>query len=315
MTITELHRNFKLEADKLDMIASMPSFLPEEIDYFYNTAIERIVKTRYSGLNVHKDGFQQNQKRTDDLRTLVNNIEPIKTTIAIFDRSVAYSIGAIVTGVSTNIYNVYRCSAATTANTNFDPSKWKLLDYQEYSYPENYWIGLGEYVKISYYDKKTNSIKQNQRIDIIECTIENIDSNLNNNLSDHLFNHGKAKPLRLYNNNKIYLYVDGTYAVSEYGISYIKSPDKIEYYKFSKFDPTIPYTAGRFVRYNGDEYICKTGGHSAGAWNSSHFEKYYLETMPDHMWDEITVTAVRLALENISDGRYQTYSQESQVIE
>ena len=37
--------------------------------------------------------------------------------------------------------------------------------------------------------------------------------------------------------------------------------------------------------------------------------------MPEHTWDEILVGAVRLALENISESRYQTYAAESQATE
>ena len=39
--------------------------------YFINQAQERLVKTRYSGLNPKNEGFEQTQKRVDDLRTLI----------------------------------------------------------------------------------------------------------------------------------------------------------------------------------------------------------------------------------------------------
>ena len=40
---------------------------------FLNEALDKFVKTRYSGINYKREGFEQSQKRIDDLRTLVVN--------------------------------------------------------------------------------------------------------------------------------------------------------------------------------------------------------------------------------------------------
>jgi hypothetical protein len=70
MDIQTMHTNVKLELDKSSAL-ELPSFEPEEIDFWLNMAIRKFVKTRYSGLNSKKQGFEQSQKRMDDLRTLV----------------------------------------------------------------------------------------------------------------------------------------------------------------------------------------------------------------------------------------------------
>jgi len=74
MTIEEMHILFKLGVDKADTV-STPNFEPEEVDLWINSAQDRFVKTRYSGLNVHRDSFEETQKRMDDLRMLIVDSE------------------------------------------------------------------------------------------------------------------------------------------------------------------------------------------------------------------------------------------------
>lgn len=247
MTLAELHSNFDLEMDKSGIIANFPSFLPEEKDYFFNTAIQRIIKTRYSGVNSHRTGFQQDQKRTDDLRTVVKSIELTS-----------------ISSISSN-YNL--------ANNTY-------VIENAYEYPDDYFIGLGETVFLSVADENApEGLRQLGRSDVVECTIENIDSRLTNSLSPYRFHNGMARPLRLYSDGKIYLYTDNNYGIYRYEITYIFMPVKLDWYSTTTTTTT------------------------------------QLSIMPDHMWDEILVYAVKLALQNISDERYLSYSQETQAIE
>jgi hypothetical protein len=301
MTLLNAYRAFNLELDKSGDIASYPSFLPEEKDYWINTAITRITKTRYSGVNSHKLGFQQDQKRSDDLRTLVKTVNISTLAVSEFNGHTVYST----------------------------------------SYPNDYWFALGEYVNI----KTTDESPVSKRTDVVETTIENLDSKLSDTLSDHIYHLGKAKPLRVYADNKIDLYTDGTYIVSNYSLTYLMKPKSISWYPGWYFleDGSTPKLAtpattycyeGEYYKntYNNEFYKCNDNGYflvgtgftSLGTLedinSNENSLKYYedgvwKEIMPDHMWDEIIVLAVRLALENISDSRYQTYSQESQVIE
>jgi len=65
-----MHIEFKLGMDKATALNS-PSFLPEEIDVFLNNAIEKFVSQRMYGTNPKQEGFEETQKRWDDLITLV----------------------------------------------------------------------------------------------------------------------------------------------------------------------------------------------------------------------------------------------------
>ena len=236
MTLAEIHRNWNIELDKSNLTTSNPSFLPEEIDYFVNTEILRFIKTRYSGLNIHKDGFQQSQKRSDDLRTVVKSVDILQ--------------------------NVFLVSLGDDNKT----TKYII------SYPADYFIGLGETVYISAVG--STEIK---RTDVLECTIENLDSRLSNSLSPYRYHNGSATPLRVYSDGKIILYTDENYSIKKYTIIYIAAPTKLDWY--------------------------------AGNINVQ------LTMMPEHTWDEIIVNAVKSALLNISDDRYQVYSQKAQTIE
>ena len=270
MTLYDAHVYFKLELDKLD-ISSYPSFLPEEIDYFLNASISRFVKTRYSGLNVHRKGFQQNQKRSDDLRTFIKTIE-------------------------------YYDSDTVDSGSNF----------YVYPFPDDYWFMVGESSEIEVIvNEEEEYIK---KVELQEATIENIDSKLSNTLSDHILNHGTAKPIRVYIDNLIYIYTDGTYNISKYNIIYIAKPEILDTYKYPEFDDTASYLKGDRVTVSGKQYEC-TANHQATSWPDALFKEVDIVSIPDHAFDEIITGAVRLALENISDSRYQTYSQESQVIE
>ena len=55
-----------------------------------------------------------------------------------------------------------------------------------------------------------------KRADTIEATIENIDRQLNNSLSEHLLKYCTARPLKLIQGNQVILYTDGKYSVANY---------------------------------------------------------------------------------------------------
>ena len=69
-----MHTALDLELDKTSAL-DLPVFLDDEKDFWLNAAIKKFVKTRYSGLNIKKQSFEETQKRIDDLRTLVTTAD------------------------------------------------------------------------------------------------------------------------------------------------------------------------------------------------------------------------------------------------
>jgi len=70
MTVNEMHINFRVLLDRIEA-NYYKNILPEEIDIFLNRSQERYVKVRLSGNNTLKTTFEETQKRTDDLRTIL----------------------------------------------------------------------------------------------------------------------------------------------------------------------------------------------------------------------------------------------------
>lgn len=71
MTIEEMHIAVNLGVQKIASF-QVDNLLPQEIDHELNGAMESFIKQRYSPLgNKYQRGFEQSQKRIDDLRALL----------------------------------------------------------------------------------------------------------------------------------------------------------------------------------------------------------------------------------------------------
>lgn len=179
MIDSTLERENKLSSDQLFSIL--------------NEAIDKFWKTRYSGLNVKQTGFEQTQKRIDDLRTLVK------------------------------------------VKNYTDEEITKKDDTFTVTLPEDYVLLLGDTAGILPLDGvKMNCWKTDESgkyitkySDTIESTIETIDRQLENPLSEHKLKYCLAKPLKLIKDNQVYLYTDGNYKVASYQINYLTKPSKL----------------------------------------------------------------------------------------
>ena len=102
--------------------------------------------------------------------------------------------------------------------------------------PKDYTILLGDTVGIQppddYIDNCWKMDEDGEYIvkkgDTIEATIETIDRQLNNSLSEHRLKYCNARPLRLVQGDQINLYTDGKYKVSEYAITYLSKPEHLD---------------------------------------------------------------------------------------
>lgn len=159
---------------------------------FINEAIDKFYKTRYSGVNFKAQGFEQTQKRIDDLRTLIKNKKYTEGSINKSDR---------------NSYSV--------------------------ELPEDYVLLLGDTAGIqpSNLNECWETNKRGEYIikytDTLESTIETLDRQLSNSLSEHKLKYCQARPLKLIQDNNVILYTDGKYKVSEYEITYLAKPSDI----------------------------------------------------------------------------------------
>jgi hypothetical protein len=81
MTIAQMHLAWRMQLDKSGSL-ELPSFLPEEIDFWLNAAANKFAKIRYTGSDKGL-GFEENLKRTEDLKTLIidDDLIPVAGTL------------------------------------------------------------------------------------------------------------------------------------------------------------------------------------------------------------------------------------------
>lgn len=215
MKYIELQAAFELEINKIDSNLEKPKSY--DIEYWLNRGLEEFYKTRYTE-------FEQNQKRIDDLRTLID------TKYYVLDEN----MWNILTEKHGNIEaeNDGSFVQEVIPNDKIQPSTQNKF----YVYlPHNYMFLLGDTVGIVPVNEA--DIKCAQRDlegnviptygDTIEATIETVDALLRNTLSEHRFKYLKARPIKTIENNKIVLISDGNYKIQNYKITYLRRPNNI----------------------------------------------------------------------------------------
>lgn len=195
MNIAAMHTAFKLEVDKSSAL-ELPAFEPEEIDLWLNNAIRKFVKTRYSGLNSKQQGFEETQKRTDDLRRLYQQVTILPES-----------------------YN-----SAHMPNTYI----FKLPEEGSGAGAEDYWFTISEQCR-------NGTTPVGELSGITECTLDEYPQKVKDPFSEHHAHYGDAKPLRIYGKTpgdddyaEVWLASDGTYSVSEYHLAYLRKPATVK---------------------------------------------------------------------------------------
>lgn len=205
-----------------------------------NEAIDLFWKTRYSGLNTKQQGFEQTQKRTDDLRTLIKR----------------------------KIYSTEEIIA--------EHPIYKVILPEDYAILVGDTAAIGPYGTIDCWELDDVYKPVLKLTDTLESTIETIDRQLQNSLSEHKLKYCFARPLKLIQDNQILLFTDGNYVINNYYITYLKQPSKIN----TNDDLTQEYT-----------------------------------DLPSETHMEIIKLAVRLYAANKPTQNYQALAQETQLME
>lgn len=186
----EVERRLQLINPALTIDDKLPS---DTIMSFINEAVDKFWKTRYSGINFKQKGFEQDQKRTDDLRTLVTK----------------HTYKDDITKVNQETYTVTL------------PDDYVIL------LGDTSGITPADGVINDCWEKDSQGSYKVKYSDTIEGTIETVDRIKENSLSEYHLKYTIAKPIKLIHDNTITLYTDGKYKVAEYTIEYLKRPSKI----------------------------------------------------------------------------------------
>tara|TARA_R110000765_G_scaffold422681_1_gene530638 strand:+ start:383 stop:1546 length:1164 start_codon:yes stop_codon:yes gene_type:complete len=70
MNVTQMHIAIRQGVDKINSLQA-DMLLPQEIDIELNKSQSRFINTKYGHNNIYQKGFEESQKRIDDLRSLV----------------------------------------------------------------------------------------------------------------------------------------------------------------------------------------------------------------------------------------------------
>lgn len=215
----ELLESFELELNKLDDNFTKPT--TNTTEYFLNAGLDKFWKTRYSQNNPKVKGFEQIQKRIDDLRTLVAEVTLVPDTTS----KDLYT----VTMPEDYVILLGDTAGISPADGYTDPC-WEL-------------DSDGNYV-IHYSD-------------VLEGSIETIDRIKENSLSEYHLRYTKAKPIRLLSGNEIKLYTDGKYKVSKYILHYLRKPHYIDIHTepFKEYTDMPEHTHLEIVKLAAQLYI------------------------------------------------------------
>jgi|1_EtaG_2_1085319.scaffolds.fasta_scaffold00175_9 hypothetical protein len=123
MLIPTAHIEFLITVDK-QSTSQVPEMPDEMVDYFLNEAYGRFVKTRYAKNNIYKAGFEEIQKRTEDLKGLV--VTELVTTIPVpyeLDETAFPAVQAVLTDLTLPYWFYLRSRTLVTRESCSD--KWK----------------------------------------------------------------------------------------------------------------------------------------------------------------------------------------------
>lgn len=338
MLIDQFHTYFKLKSDKSNSL-QYTSWLAEEIDYWLNVAIPQFAKTRYSGNNPKKEGFEQTQKRVDDLRTLIREVstpafkDDTRTNkehayIAMLPDEYLFEVGEEATIAYRDV--VTRTPLIYTTSVNL-PVGYYIINSGSITVDDVPYI-----TEDIFYNNGTSTIVFTnatvehvitRRVGIFNSTADSYNRDLLNPFAEYKLHYNLARPIRLFRDSYVELVTDGNYGVSLYHLRYLKRPDRVSFFTESvtsgNIEPLYQYKVmGGSVIYDGTTYTSNsifTGTNVTTFTVDTGSPVIYIrrETdMPEHTHEEILTLAWKLASGNTDNTQqYQISTADIQQME
>ena len=149
MNVLEMHLAIQQGVDKINSLQA-DMLLPEEIDLELNKAQIKFINTKYGRNNIMGRGFEQSQKRIDDLRTLVTDYE--NSTTYKDQLSSEYWVDTFKLPVD---YMYLVSQRSDVKINNCDPIDWTLQNSQ----PINYFtVSMHDFVMNNSNNTSTNFV-------------------------------------------------------------------------------------------------------------------------------------------------------------
>ena len=196
MNITEMHLAVQQGVDKINSFQA-DTLLSEELDLELNKAINKFVNLKYGKNNLYNKGFEESQKRVDDLRVLIKDV--------ILDLKYRdETVNSISTYVSEILPDDYRFLLKGLAEVGHK-STCKSLDPKEQQLLSPIIDGI----------KRKSAVKFIQQDDILTI------------LSDPFNTTTKEKPLITIEHDSIVTYTNDIFIIDSVKLTYIKNPAKV----------------------------------------------------------------------------------------
>lgn len=194
---------FETEINQLDSELTKPT--TDESLYWLNQYVNKFVKLRFNGDTIHGTGFEQTEKRRNDLENL-------------FTETTWYASDGIIA---------------------IDPTQ-PSYDAYRVEYPDNFLYALNEDVVIT----DTNG-EHEMNTCVFECTQDSFMYRVNNSLTDFHYRFHRARPIRTRTDTGCILLTDKNYNIKSYTLGYIRHPESISlvepYATYDEFDDSTMY--------------------------------------------------------------------------
>lgn len=332
MLIDQIHTYFKLKSDKSDSL-QYANWLPEEIDYWYNTAISIFTTTRVTGNNPKGESVEQTNKRVNDLRTLVVEQE----MNAYKDDNQTYKVNAYIAELPDDY--LFTLSEGCVIAYN-DPYVNRTVITTSSTALTGYFMVLSGTATTATNDVYVqgdvfyNNGQANVDIvgsvvgvtllntDVLNAKSDSFNRDVANPFSEHRLHYNTAKPLRLYNTTYVELITDGNYAIYSYILRYLRKPAKVSY--FTELITATNLVEGvtykvlgtitiDVIDYTDEVFTMVTDNIYTGT------GAVYIRRecdLPEHTHEEILSLAVKLAFANVNNiEQYQTSAAELRQME
>jgi hypothetical protein len=202
MIISEMHLAVKQKLDKTSSL-ELPSFEPEEIDFWLNDAIDTFIKERIEGLDVTRKGVEENQRRIDDLRTLVW-IKDGLSTLTVDNETEYYNPD----------HTIHSFLLPTENSGEFDNIYFRYLNCN---------------VRVSsVFEEAGFYLVAGTRFNIKRVTADTLEVEIRNPYSPYKMYNKKATPLMYIQGDEIKFVTDRNYTIDTVKLTYIKQPAVVD---------------------------------------------------------------------------------------
>lgn len=289
MKYIDILANFEIEINKIDDTFGKPAV--DDSLFWLNQSIYKFIKLRFNGDFVHHTGFEETEKRREDLIRLftektydttvrstdVNNDGLVDTQDKMAVTNAIQSSESVYNGrEDVNKDNVIDTQDYILVNNDIGKSSFIVdtshSDYDSYTiiYPKDFLYVLNEDVVIT--DANGGNKKDTC---VFECTRDSFMYRINNSLTDFHYRNHRARPLRIRNTEGCSLLTDKHYNIQQYTLGYLRKPEELVNSKLS----------------------------------SEEYNKEYPDFSNETMY-EIIKMAAQMYVENQGEERYKSLTQE-----